>query len=150
MWKTPWVATDDIANLAARELMSPTGQHRVVRQLGADYTMSEIAATAGRELGRPVEYRLVDRTRSDIQAEFLRRFGTLERWLDDSQTMDALNDGRVRFHDNRPFTADFAGSLHSGGMEATLPGGNNNGAASARNTLRVERADGMKLEPPRL
>ena len=99
--KTPWVTTDDIANLAARELMNPTGQHRVVRQLGADYTMSEIAATIGKEIGRPVEYRCIERTRSDVQAEFLKRFGTLERWLDDSQTMDALNNGRIRFGDDR-------------------------------------------------
>jgi uncharacterized protein YbjT (DUF2867 family) len=100
--KTPWVAIDDIADLAAWELMNPTGRHRVVRQVGADYTMSEIAAIVGREVGRHVEYRFVDRTRRDIQAEFLRRFGTLERWLDDSQTMDALNDGQVRYSDDRP------------------------------------------------
>lgn len=100
--KAPWVATDDIAELAARELTSPTDLHRVVHQLGADYTMSEIAATMGREIGRPVGYRCIDRTRSDVQAEYLQRFGTLERWLDDSQTMDALNDGRVRYGNDRP------------------------------------------------
>ena len=100
--KTPWVTTDDIANQAARELMNPTGRHRLVRQLGTNYTMSEIAAAVGRELGRPVEYRFIGRSRTDVQAEFLKRFGTLERWLDDSQTMDALNDGRIRFRDDRP------------------------------------------------
>ena len=99
--KTPWVTTDDIANLAARDLMNPTGQHRVIRQLGTNYTMSEIAATIGKEISRPVEYRFISRSRSDVQAKFLKRFGTLERWLDDSQTMDALNDGRIRFHDDR-------------------------------------------------
>ncbi|MFC0407019.1 NmrA family NAD(P)-binding protein [Roseomonas elaeocarpi] len=99
--KTPWVATEDIADLAARELTHPTGQHRMVRELGMDFTMSEMANIIGTEIGRPVEYRFVDRRRREIEAEFLRRFGTSERWLDDSQTLDALNDGRVRFHDDR-------------------------------------------------
>ena len=49
-----------------------------------------------------VEYRFIDRNRPEIQSGFLQRFGSLERWLDDTQTLDALNDGRVRFHDNRP------------------------------------------------
>lgn len=100
--KTPWVAVQDIADLAAKELTNPTGQHRLVRELGLDFTMPEIAAVIGREIGRKVEYRFVDRTRPEVETEFRRRFGTLEKWLDDNQTMDALNDGRVRFHDARP------------------------------------------------
>lgn len=100
--KTPWVATDDIANLAAKELTNPTGEHRVIREVGSeDLTMPELAAIISREIGRPVAYRFVDRKRQDIEAEFLKRFGTPEQWLDDSQTFDALNDGRVRFHGHR-------------------------------------------------
>ncbi|MFY0574954.1 NmrA family NAD(P)-binding protein [Cystobacter fuscus] len=102
--KMPWVATHDIAGLAAKELISPTGEHRVVREVGSeDLTMPEVAAIISRELGRPVEYAFVDRKRKDVEAEYLKRFGTQERWLDDNQTLDALNDGRVRFHgDRRP------------------------------------------------
>ncbi len=100
--KLSWVATADIAGLAASELMNPTGERRVVREVGSeDLTMPEVAAMVGREIGRPVEYRFVDRTRQEIEAEYLKRFGTPELWLDDSQTLDALNDGRVRFHGER-------------------------------------------------
>lgn len=98
----PWVATQDIAGLAARELTDPAGGHRVIREVGSeDLTMPEVAAIIGREIGRPVEYRLVDRTRKDVEATYLERFGTAETWLDDSQTLDALNDRRVRFHGSR-------------------------------------------------
>jgi uncharacterized protein YbjT (DUF2867 family) len=100
--KTPWVATDDIADLAAKHLTSPTGEHRVIREVGSeDLTMPEVAAIISREIGRPVAYRFVDRQRKDVEAEYLKRFGTPERWLDDSQTLDALNDRRVRFHGSR-------------------------------------------------
>ncbi|WP_341992039.1 NmrA family NAD(P)-binding protein [Azorhizobium sp. AG788] len=100
--KTPWVATGDIADLAFKELTGQTGRHGVVRELGEDFTMSEVTAILAREVGRPVEYRFVDRRRHEVEAEFLGRFGTQEQWLDDTQTLDALNDGRVRFHDDRP------------------------------------------------
>ena len=102
--KTPWVATHDIADLAAKELNNPTGERRVIREVGSeDLTMPEVAAIISREIGRPVEYRFVDRKRKDVEAEYLKRFGTPERWLDDNQTLDALNDGLVRFHgDRRP------------------------------------------------
>lgn len=97
--KMPWVAIDDIAELAAKELTNPTGAHRVVREVGSqDLTMRELAAIIGREIGRPVEYRFVDRTRKDIEDEFLKRFGTPEQWLDDNRTADAMNHGVVRFH----------------------------------------------------
>ncbi|WP_395453045.1 NmrA family NAD(P)-binding protein [Azospirillum melinis] len=98
----PWVATQDIAGLAARELTNPTGGHRVVREVGSeDLTMPEVAALIAREIGRPVEYRFVDRNRPEVEAEFLERFGTPDRWLDDSLTLDALNSRRVRFHASR-------------------------------------------------
>ena len=100
--KTPWVATEDIASLAARELTHRTGQHRVVRELGVDLTMPDIGAILGREIGKPVEYRFIDRERSEVETAFLNSFGTSERWLDDSQTLNALNDGRVRFQEDRP------------------------------------------------
>jgi len=97
--KMPWVATDDIADLAAKELSNPTGEHRVIREVGSqDLTMLEVAAIIGAEIGRPVDYRFIDRTRTDAQAEYLKRFGTPEHWLDDSLTSDALNNGLVRFH----------------------------------------------------
>lgn len=98
----PWVATQDIAGLAARELTSPTGGHRVVREVGSeDLTMPEVAALIAGEIGRPVEYRFIDRNRPEVEAMFLERFGTPERWLDDSLTLDALNSRRVRFHGSR-------------------------------------------------
>jgi len=98
--KLSWVATHDIADLAAKELTHPTGEHRGIRELGSeDRTMPEVAALVSREIGRPVEYRFVDRTRREVEAEFLARSGTRERWLYDTQTIDALNDGRVRLHD---------------------------------------------------
>lgn len=97
--KTPWVAISDIAGLAAKELTQSTGEHRVIREVGAEsLTMPEIAALMSQEIGQPVEYRFVDRTREDIKAEYLKRFGAEANWLDDNQTLDALNSGRVRFH----------------------------------------------------
>ncbi|MES3000898.1 MAG: NmrA family NAD(P)-binding protein [Pseudomonadota bacterium] len=100
--KIPWIATHDIAYLAERELTQPTGEHRVIREVGAeDLTMTEVAAMIGKEIGRPVEYRFVDRKRKDVEAEYLKRFGTPELWLDHSQTVDSLNDGVVRFHGER-------------------------------------------------
>ena len=48
-----------------------------------------------------MEYRFVDSKRKDVEAEFLQRFGTPERWLDHCQTADALNDRVVRFHGYR-------------------------------------------------
>lgn len=100
--KTSWVATDDIADLAAKELLHPAGEHRATREVGSeDLTMSELAALMGREIGRPVEYRFIDRTRKDIETEFLKRFGTPELWQDDNLTAAAINTGVVRFHGER-------------------------------------------------
>lgn len=99
--KMPWVAIDDIAALAAKELNNPTGEHRIVREVGAeDITMTEIATMIGDAIGEPVEYRYIDSKRKDVEAVFLERFGTPERWLDDSRTADALNGGSVRFQGN--------------------------------------------------
>ena len=104
--KMPWVATDDIAWLAAKELTNPTGRHRVYREVGSeDVSMNELAAIIGKEIGRPVEYRYIETTRKDVEAEFLARFGTLAKWQDDTQSADALNNGIVRFdgeHEDRP------------------------------------------------
>lgn len=100
--KISWVATQDIADLAARELTHPTGERRVIREAGSeDFTMPEVAAVISREIGRSVEYRFVDSKRKDVEAEFLQRFGTPERWLDHCQTADALHDRVVRFHGYR-------------------------------------------------
>ncbi|WP_105385245.1 NmrA family NAD(P)-binding protein [Neorhizobium alkalisoli] len=97
--KMPWVATDDIAWLAAKELTNPTGRHRVYREVGSeDVSMNELAAIIGKEIGRPVEYRYIETTRKDVEAEFLARFGTLAKWQDDTRSADALNTGIVRFH----------------------------------------------------
>lgn len=100
--KLPWVATADIAGLAAQELTRPSGKRRVIREVGSeDLTMPDVASIIGREIGRPVQYRFVDRTRKEVQAAYLERAGTVERWIDHNQTIDALNDGRVRFHGER-------------------------------------------------
>jgi uncharacterized protein YbjT (DUF2867 family) len=97
-----WVATPDIAAVAAGALIDPARDHRVVREVGSeDLTMGEVAALIGREIDRPVAYRFVDSHRKDVEAEYLDRFGTAERWLDQCQTAEALNDGRVRFHGPR-------------------------------------------------
>ncbi|MGR9327489.1 NmrA family NAD(P)-binding protein (plasmid) [Rhizobium leguminosarum] len=100
--KAPWVAIQDIADHAAKEFDAPTDQHRSVKQLGIDYTMTEIAAIISRALGREVDYRFIDRSDREVETVFRERFGTLGRWVYDSDTLAALNDGRVKFHDDRP------------------------------------------------
>jgi uncharacterized protein YbjT (DUF2867 family) len=100
--RVPWVATHDIADLAAHELNHPTGDKRIVREVGSeDLTIPEVAAMISREFGRAVEYRFIDRNRKEVESEFLQRFGTPARWLYDNQTYAALNDRRVRFHGER-------------------------------------------------
>ena len=100
--KMPWVATHDIAELAAHELTHPTGDKRVVREVGSeDLTMPEVTAMISREIGRAVEYRFIDRNRKEIEAEFLQKFGTPALWQYDNQTLAALNERRVRFHGER-------------------------------------------------
>ena len=100
--KTPWIAIQDIADLAAKEFDTPTDRHRSVKELGIDYTMTEIAAIIGRALGREVDYRFIDRSDREVETVYRERFGTLERWVYDNHTLAALNDGRVTFHDDRP------------------------------------------------
>jgi len=100
--KTPWVAIRDIADLAAKEFDMPPDQHRSVKELGVDYTMTEIAAIIGRALGRDVDYRFIDRRDREVETVYRERFGTLERWVYDNHTLAALNDRRVTFHDDRP------------------------------------------------
>jgi uncharacterized protein YbjT (DUF2867 family) len=99
--KAPWVAIQDIADLAAKEFEPPTSRHRFVKQLGIDYTMTEIAAVIGRALGREVNYRFVRNDR-ELETVFRERFGTLDRWVYDYNTLAALNDGRVKFRAARP------------------------------------------------
>ncbi|KKC26004.1 NmrA family NAD(P)-binding protein [Sphingomonas sp. SRS2] len=100
--KTPWIAIQDIADLAAKEFDTPTDRHRSVKQLGIDYTMTEVAAIIGRALGREVDYRFIDRSDREVETVYRERFGTLEQWVYDNDTLAALNDGRVKFHDDRP------------------------------------------------
>lgn len=100
--KTPWVSIQEIADLAAKEFDTPTDQHRSVKQLGIDYTMTEIAVIISRALDREVGYRFIDRNGREVEAVFRERFGTLGRWVYDNDTLAALNDGRVKFHDDRP------------------------------------------------
>ena len=99
--KAPWVAIDDIADIAAKEFDTPTDRHRTVKQLGIDYTVTEIAAIIGRELGTKVDYRFVKNDR-ELETLFRERFGTLDRWVYDYNTLAAINDGRVKFRDDRP------------------------------------------------
>ena len=100
--KAPWISIQDLANFAAMEFDMPMDQHRSVKQLGIDYTMTEIAAIIGRALGRDVDYRFVDMSDREAEAVFRERFGTLDRWVYDRNTSAALNDGRVKFRDDRP------------------------------------------------
>ncbi len=100
--KAPWVSIQDIADFAANEFDAPTGEHRSVKQLGIDYTMAEIAAIIGRAVGREVDYRFVDMRDREVETVFRERFGTLDRWVYDKNTAAALNDGRVKFRDDRP------------------------------------------------
>jgi hypothetical protein len=64
--------------------------------------MTELAAIISKEIGKPVEYRRIDRKRKDVEAEFLKRFGTPNRWLDDDLSADAYNNGVVRFYGDAP------------------------------------------------
>jgi len=100
--KAPWVSIQDLADFAAKEFDTPTDQHRSVKQLGIDYTMPEIAGLIGRALNREVGYRFVDPSDRDVETVFRERFGTLDRWVYEKNTADALNDGRVKFRDGRP------------------------------------------------
>lgn len=100
--KIPWVAIQDVVDSATQAFDAPTDQHRSVRQLGVDHTMTEIAAMIGQALGREVDYRFIDRGDREVETVFRERFGTLDRWLYDNHTMAALNDGRVKFLDDRP------------------------------------------------
>ena len=100
--KAPWVSIQDLADFAAREFDTPTDQHRSVKQLGIDYTMTEIAGMIGRALGREVDYRFVDTSDRAVETVFRARFGSLDRWVYDKNTAAALNDGRVQFRDDRP------------------------------------------------
>jgi uncharacterized protein YbjT (DUF2867 family) len=100
--KAPWASIEDIADFAAKEFDTPTDQHRSVKQLGIEYTMTEIAAIISRALGREVDYRFVDPSDREVETVFRERFGTLDRWVYDKNTSAALNDGRVKFLDDRP------------------------------------------------
>lgn len=100
--KAPWVSIQDVADFAAKEFDTPTDEHRSVKQLGIDYTMTEIAAIIGRTLGREVDYRFVDPSDPEVETVFREKFGTLDRWVYDKNTAAALNDERVKFHDDRP------------------------------------------------
>jgi len=64
--------------------------------------VSGIAAMIGRALGREVDYRFVDPNGHEVEMVFRERFGTLDRWVYDKNTAAALNDGRVKFRDDRP------------------------------------------------
>jgi hypothetical protein len=108
--KLSWVATADIAELAAQELLRPTTERRVIREVGSeDLTMQEFCTLIGKAIGRPVEYLFVDNSRKDVEAEYLARFGTPDRWQDQCETAQALNNRSVRFHGGReplPTTMD--------------------------------------------
>lgn len=64
--------------------------------------MTEIAAIITRVLGREVDYRFVDPGDREVKTVFRERSGTLDRWVYDKNTAAALNDGRVKFRDDRP------------------------------------------------
>ena len=79
-------------------MINATGKHRLIREVGSEeISVNDLAAIIGKEIGKPVEYRHIERTRKDVEAEFLKRFGTLEQWVDDTLTANALNNGVVCF-----------------------------------------------------
>jgi uncharacterized protein YbjT (DUF2867 family) len=97
--KMPWVAIDDIAWLAARELTNPRGRHRVNLEVGSeDISMNDLAAIISAQIDKPVDYRYIDTKSDQVKAEFIGRFGTAEKWHDDVLTAEALNSGLVTFH----------------------------------------------------
>lgn len=80
----PWVATDDIAWLAAKGTTNPRGRHRVYLEVGSeDVSVNELAEIIGKKIGKPVDYDTSETT-VKTSAEFLARFGTLEKWQDDT------------------------------------------------------------------
>ena len=99
--KVPWVAIQDVVDVAVKELEARDDLHRSVKQLGIDYTTTEITAMIGRALGREVRYRFIDRSNPEVEAVFRKQFGSLDRWLYDNHTYAALNDGRIKFNDGR-------------------------------------------------
>jgi uncharacterized protein YbjT (DUF2867 family) len=129
--KAPWVSIQDLADFAAKEFDTPIDQHRTVKQLGIDYTMTEIAAIIGRALGREVDYRFVDPSDRQVETVFRERFGTLDRWVYDKNTAAALNDGRIKFRDDRPALPTTMGDF----VEGTL-----------RPLIEKARTDGVKAE----
>jgi len=100
--KTPWVAIDDIAELASATFDTPSSQHRSTEPLGIDHTIAEIAEIISGAVGARVDYRFVDRRNREVEAAFRERFGSLGRWVYDNDTLAALNDGRVKFGASRP------------------------------------------------
>lgn len=99
--RMPWVAIDDIADAAFTHLLRAPDEHRVVRELGShELTMREVAETIAAEIGKPIDYRLIDRNDPDVKKVFLERFGRLEAWEDDDRTAAAMNDHVVRFDED--------------------------------------------------
>ena len=73
----PLVCTQDIAEVAATELLSPSSEPQVVHEVGAeDLTKPQMAEVISREIGKPVEAVTVPTDKPDIREEFVRRFGT--------------------------------------------------------------------------
>ncbi len=99
----PLVATADIAQAAAHELLNPSDDARVVRELGAeDLTTPAIVAVMARASGRPLEAVTVPTDRPGLREEFVRRFGTADRFVYDVESYAAINAGIVKFHTERP------------------------------------------------
>jgi uncharacterized protein YbjT (DUF2867 family) len=101
--KIPFVATQDIADVAAREFLSPVTAMHTVREVrgSEDLSTSEAAALISSEIGRPVEAICIDPNKPGLREEYLRRFGTAELWEHRLLTYAAMNAGRVRFHEPR-------------------------------------------------
>jgi uncharacterized protein YbjT (DUF2867 family) len=101
--KIPFVATRDIADVAAREFLNPVSAVHTVREVrgSEDLSMSEAAALISSEIGRPVEAICIDPDKPGLKEEYLRRFGTAELWEHRLLTYATMNAGRVRFHEPR-------------------------------------------------
>ena len=86
----------------------------VVREVGAeDLTKPQMAEIISREIGKPVETVTVPTDKPGIREEFVRRFGTDDKFVYDVESHESINDGIVKFHTSRaPLATKFADFIH--------------------------------------
>jgi uncharacterized protein YbjT (DUF2867 family) len=101
--KVSHVATCDIADAAAHEFIHPVADALTVRELrgSADLSQAEAASLISGVLGRRIEAARIDPDQAGLKEEFVRRFGTAEQWEHRLVTYNAMNEGRICFHEPR-------------------------------------------------